>query len=332
MPLYRVVPTMNTLVKSTLLILICLSVTLFGQTFDEDSNWFKEIGRYDDYFSRFDFRRYTKEDVAIAKLKFLEIEGDKTLNEWEGLYYRESMVGHEELMWSRKSGFVQTYTYHTLAFLRYGTVDSTGDFLSLRSTKSQATKRDGSARLTKVKFGNTHFLVPVNSLAFFAEEAAGLSVDRDYDENKYYWVEFARRYDKVFGQPIFPKEFTHVRRTPIVVKLAYVSRPRLVTNHLDDGSINYQEHHYLITLDGGRNKGVRRGMSFYIADLDERIDVTHVDQTKSIALLNRSVESGKEICFKTELTNPPDHDQVQFPCKPTKIRLTARTLSRALSF
>ena len=312
---------MNIWNVSILILLTFISLTAVnGQSFNEDSNWFKEIGRYDDYYSRFDFRRYTESDVIKAKAKYLEIESDKNLDEWEGLYHKEAMLGHDELMWNALSGYVKTYTYHTLSSLDYGTAERIGLTISLRSIKSG--KLGKAEELCFVKFGNTHFLVPQKSLSYFAEEAAGLFVDKTYDENKYYWVKFSERDEKVFGVPVFPKEFGHLVRQPISVIAEHFSKPKLHKQKSLDGTVAWEENRYVVTLSAGRNKGIRIGMSFYIDDLEERVEVTRVYENKSIAVLTRSVESDKETCMKYV-----QNDQVEFACRPTRARIAARTLS-----
>lgn len=296
-----------------------------GQTFDDDSNWFNEIGRYNDYYSRFDFRRYTENDVLKAKSKYLEIENDKNLDEWEGLYHKEAMLGHDELIWSVRSGYVETYTYHTLASLDYGKTERKDSTIYLKSLKSG---KPGSAeQLCLVKFGNTHFLVPPKSLSYFAEEAAGLSVSDAYDENKYYWVKFAERDEKVVGLPLFPKKFAHLVRHPLSLIADHFSKPKRYRERSTDGTFAWEENRYAVTLSGGQNKGVRRGMSFYMDDLDERIEITRVYKTKSIGQLTRSIESKKETCSKSVQKNPPYWDDVAFECRPIRARIVARTLS-----
>src|SRR5688572_4509770 len=112
--------------------LIAITSFLFSlfcaaQTIDEESNWSKEIGKQDDYYTRFDFRRYTKDDVEKAKAKYLRITSAANDDEWAGTYRRETMLGSAEITWDRKNGFVYTYVYHTLANIDFGSVVSTGD-------------------------------------------------------------------------------------------------------------------------------------------------------------------------------------------------------------
>ncbi len=309
------------------IVLFCtVGMTVFSQTIDRESNWSKETGRADDWYTHFDLRRYTLDDVSTAKTRFLEIEGDKTLNEWEGLYYNEQMLGRGELMWSVKSGFVKAYTYHTLASLDYGKIDRHNLRIVLKSEK-----RSRVERLCLVKFGNTHFLVPVESLRSFAEEAAGLSIrtaeSAEDEENKYYWVKSSDMDSPVFGLPVFPNEFKQLIRQPIVVVAERFSLPKLKKEMSADGAVAWEEKRYLLTLSGGRNKGIRKGRSFYIDDLEERVDVVSVGRTRATALLLRSVESNQEICFKYEKTPSGTYDQVRFVCRPTKSGLPARTLS-----
>lgn len=316
------------MIKSSIfgiVLFVALGMTVFSQTIDRESNWSKETGRADDWYTHFDFRRYTIEDVSTARTRFLEIEGDKTLNEWEGLYYNEQMLGRGELMWSVKSGFVKAYTYHTLASLDYGKINRHNLRIVLKSEKR--TRTEG---LCLVKFGSTHFLVPVESLRSFAEDAAGLSItpkSAEDEENLDYWVKSSDMDSPVFGLPVFPDEFKKLVRQPIAIVAERFSIPMLQKEVSADGAVSWEEKRYIVTLSGGRNKGIRKGMSFYIDDLEERVDVISVGRTRATALLLRSFESNQEICFKYVKAPSGAYDQVRFECRPTKPGLPARTLS-----
>lgn len=310
-------------------LILCRGLTP-AQTIDEDSNWFKEIGRYDDYNSRFDFRRYSLKEVLDAKSRYLAIVGDGSLDEWEGIYRQDEHLGHSEFTWSTSSGFVFTYTYHTLAFLDHGTVATVTDRLRAKSQNQTGSSSSISGDLIKVKFGNSHFLVRKKELRLFADEAAGLRTERSADFSP--WIKDNERTEKVFGFPVFPKDFASLVRKPITVSTERIGKPKRFQDRLEDGSINTEENQRLITLDAGLNKGVRRGMSFFVDELDERIEIIRTRESTSVAKLVRSVQSDKEICFRYEQTNPPFYEQVNFPCRELKIGMSARTLSEFFEF
>src|SRR5687768_4861280 len=149
---------------------VLLAHVALGQELDEDSSWSKEIGRGYDYYSRFDFTRYSKSEIQIAKRKYLQIKSALYRDDWEGEYTRETMLGRAHLIWSRDHGFVYDYVYRTLANVEYGRVVLRGDSVFLVSERYPVEKqmRFPEDELIRVKFGERHLMVARSELNDFA--------------------------------------------------------------------------------------------------------------------------------------------------------------------
>ncbi|MBX3289902.1 MAG: hypothetical protein KF855_11225 [Acidobacteria bacterium] len=315
---------------NSIALILALSAAVFCQdepkavSFDEESNWYKEIGKGDNWYSRFDFTRYTEEDILAAKSKYSRIAENLSKDEWSGYYIQNRMLGVEELTWGNETGYVRTYIYHTLVFIDYGKAISKQDSIAFISEKPVLSPRRpvSMPNLIKVKFGDSHFLVPQKYLLDFAERAAGLK--NLHGENDYYWIKEPDAAKKVFGLPVYPKQFAHLVRQPINMKITAVGKASLHQNRFDDGEVYSEELHRPITFDSGRNKGVKVGMYFFVDDLGEWVEITNVGQKQSVGVLLRYIiNSTQEECWEDE-----EKREGERPCREIKIGMAARTLSR----
>lgn len=301
---------------------------LIGQTIDPESNWSKEVHGVDYFLSRFDLRKYTIGDVEKAKSRFLLIEKQKPLNEWEGAYRIGTGVGAAELVWSGSEGFVYTYIYHTLAGLDYGTASDSGSSIRLQSQRSHnpAYSPLFSNDLVKVRFGARHYLVPNVRLGDFASRAVGLSPD--LEDWAYYWEKLDDSEKNVSGLPIFPRRYANLVQKPITTKILRVGKSRIHQDKLDDGTINFQEVFIPVTLSGGSNKRIRKGMNFYVDNLGEWVEIMRVDSNRSYGRIRRGLDNENHIlCLNSE------HGQGDIiTCKPIRIGMSARTKLSDLFF
>jgi hypothetical protein len=308
-------------------ILLLSSSYLTGQSTDDENNWYKETNRGDNWYTKFDFHRYTKDDIQTAKTKYLQIVARQDLDEWEGTYYQHVMLGHTELTWSRDDGFVEARTYHTLAGLNYGR--TTNNFESVRFYSEKPTKPSTKTQheeFIKVKFGNAHFLIPQQYLRNFAERAAGLTSVSE--ENEYYWIKSSDENKKIFVLPKYPKRFHHLIRKPIRTRLVSIGKPILRRDKFVTGEVYAKYHDRLIAFDAGSTRGVRINMVFFSDDLDERIQIVRVSKTRSFGILSRSLSmSNKEICWVDDSLREKER-----PCVPLISGVVARTLSQEFSF
>ncbi len=313
------------MMKIFVLILVLLSLQSFaalGQTIDPESNWRKEVLGIDDYMSRFDLSRYTLNEIALAKARYSSLKSIEPIDEWEGTYRKGTMLGTDELTWSLANGFVNTYIYHTLAVLDFGHSLSTNDTVTLFSERAPHPKYRKPLKETfvKVRFGNSHYLVPQKRLSDFAERAAGLSPN--LEDWAYYW-EKKNKSEVVFsGLPVFPRKYAHLIRTPIKTRILKVGRKLTHVNKFDDGSVNYKEIFVSVTLSHGHNHGLKKGMNLFVGDLGEWVEVTKVFPKYSLGRLRRDFgeNEGDEECFNQERGQGDI-----IPCKIVKIGMKAQT-------
>ncbi len=322
--------------RTYLIIASCLllAIVTTGQDLDEDSNWYREIGRAYDGYSSFDFTRYTKDEALFAKKKYLQIESDGSLDEWEGLYTRETMLGRAELIWSSRHGFVYAYIYHTLANIDYGqVVRRDGDSILLVSDRKTPARRsrfiDGDH--VRVRFGERHLLVSKNILKDFALYAAGLDVpDRRDDrvmftEDGYVWEKVDDENKKLADVPVLPALYSHLIRRPIRSRVLSIGRLRIKREYSSTSeSAPYIQHRRTITLSSGSRQRVRVGMTFWIDELEERVEVVSVGGSQSAAVLVRPIIDGREFCRNDD--EPGDTEP--FPCRDPKIGMQARTKTK----
>jgi hypothetical protein len=293
----------------------------FGQIDFDQSNWLKEIGRRDNVYSRFDLTRYTKSDVENAKAKYFRITSVQPVDEWEGRYDRGSILGTMELIWNSRDGFVYFYVYHTLGGLNFGQVRTNGTAVSFTNEGGSKSTWLKEGDFVKVMFGERHLLVPRSRLGEFAEFAAGLNLERSLDEPVYddYFYEKSDDSKKPIAEvPDYPKAYRHLLRKPIratVISVGRLEKKRETT----ESDMTSPEHVRLLSLSKGAAAGVKVGMTFWIDELEERVEIISVSPSRSTARLLRHVFDGVEQCQNYE--DLPG----EFECREPKAGMRART-------
>lgn len=311
----------------TFLIFLSFSGFCIGQEYTEDENWIREIGGAysSERFISYRYNNFTEEDVPKAKQKLKSIKQFAPKNEWEGVYSRGIEVGDVRLIWNLEGGFFDYYYYHELRSLNYGKIKESPSLIELVSEKplisTPAKKQSVTSvnKLVKVKVGERHFLVYENRVQDFAERAVGLSIDlQDYF---YYWSKVEDYEKNVFGLPILPSEYKHLLRYPIEAKILSVGRKKIIPNEQSTKEFNFDDIHYPITLNAGKNKSIKIGMNFFVEELGEWIEITKVAQTKSIGFIKRNFdEDGRERCWDSE-----GGSGQLISCKEIKVGMMSKT-------
>ena len=311
-------------ITSLLFPLFCIA-----QTIDDESNWYKEIGKRNDPYSSFDFTRYTKSDIEKAKAKYLRIAATTTDDEWAGTYRWQRMLGITELTWDLKNGFVYTHAYHTLASVDYGSTISTTDSVAFVSEKP--TVRKGKYFLEgehiRVKLGEKHLLVPESRLSDFAIWAVGREVPTGRREKEivaeegFFWEKVEDEDRKIADVPTFPDRYAHLIQKPIRSRILSVGKLRIKREKSADWGTTSEDHLVTLRLSTGQRQGVRVGMRFWVDELEEWIVIRSVLAKQSLAELSRSFIDGKEYCERYEKFGRT----VEFPCRKPKIGMSART-------
>lgn len=312
-------------ILKTFLIFLLSAGFCFGQEIVEDENWLKGLGTEADYLPSlsYPFTTFTTEDLTQGKRRLKSVRQFAPKNKWEGTYYSNTAIGDSKLLWSAEGGFFNFYFYHYLKRFSYGTVTDSPTFvvfvsekpLIANSSKKQAAKRT----LIKVKFGEKHFLVPENRLQDFCDRAAGLSTD--LQDFYYYWTKEEDMRKEVFGLPILPPEYKHLLRHPIESKIISIGKKKIIPNKQSTKEYNFDDIHYPITLNAGKNKNIKIKMNFFVEDLGEWIEITKVSQTKSIGFIRRDFDQkGQEQCWDSE-----GGSGQLIACKEIKIGMISKT-------
>lgn len=312
----------------------------FGQERVEDEDWLSEAtGMYKQPFLSYRFGRYTADDVALAKEKLSLLQASKTTDEWAGIYVTSAPLSDTKLIWRPDAGFLDYYIYTCsieLRALNYGKVINYPDHVLFISEKaSNSPLKPGEIvqfKLIKVKWGDRHYLVEESELETFCELAAGYHGPAKIEKGKlangepyesyttiwmYYWVLMDDELTKeVFGIPVLPAAYAKkYSRPPIETRIVSIGKYKKTAREDGQGFDTNQ----FVTIGLGTSGGVKKGMQFYVPQLEDRITVVKAFGKSSIALLERSVDSetGKETCYDEE---------GESPCTPIQAGMEIKTV------
>jgi len=295
--------------------LFVFGLTIFAQT-DEDKNWLSNFNApylpSDLIF--YEYKFYTKEDVAKAKERLNLIEKSSPKDEWEGTYSDNSGLGIGLINWNSDGGFINFFYYHWLKTLDYGKISTSDDAVNLMSEKTSPAKllRNTPKLLIKVKYGERHYLVPESYIKEFCEEAVGIS--QSIFEVSDYWTKQTDYKKPVFGLPIVPAEYRKFVRQPINANIIKTGERKLIQEKTEDGTVYREEIRYYVTLDAGKNKGVKPEMDFYITNTGEWLEIDKVSQNTSVGFIRRSFDNDK----REECLNGRKGSGETIPCKEIK--------------
>ena len=290
-----------------LLIILIIPNTISAQEvseIQEDKYWMSDIiGIYCKGSGiTYNFNNYSKEDVQKAKSKYQSIKNESQISEWEGLYYYPfTAVGDRKLFWSSNNGYFSFYCYHKMDYIDYGNVLNSSDFIKLSSDKDPA-KNVKKSKLIKIKFGDKHFLVYEEYIKSFLEAAAGLN-KRELSDSRYsnlfdYWKKEKDIEAEVFGQPIVPEMYKKWIKVPIKTEIIKIGERKTIPSERSNEKYNFDDIHYLVTLNSGKNKDIKVGMDFFVKEMNEWIQITKVLEKSSIGYFRRDFNSdGKEQCW-----------------------------------
>lgn len=312
---------------NTVAIFFLICPILFAQISDDpEKNWYKDTGRGDDYYTGYVFRGYTPADVEKAISRYGEISREnqnEREDKWAGSYRMENALGSSDLILNPRKGFVYAYIYHSLSNLDFGGIVITDSSIRFSSEKKSSlqSKRFEDEHV-KVKFGERRLLVPRKNLKEFAEWAVGRDVSNSdasmeiFTDDGFYWENVEDSKKPIGEFPEFPAEYEHLRLKPIQASILAIGQVRKVTtkNESTGSSI---EHWPTLTLSAGKKNGVRPGMTFWIDELNEEVQIVSVSSIRSIARLVRDIVEGEEYCL--------DDSQNQSKCQTPKNGMRVRT-------
>lgn len=251
-------------------------------------------------------------------------------NEWEGVYNTGDIsTGVTVYFLDFEKGFaVPAYDgcYPALTGVGYGRLVNNPDSIDLIyefSSKEKAKVK----RYIKVRWDDRLYLVEENALLSFAEKAVGISAPDAEGTFDYRWTSHIVQgdWDKpAVGFPVFPAKYKRFERRPIAANIAHVGTRKIISEKDDHGKVTSRSAVYLITLDAGLNKKIKRGMSFAIPGFEDKIQITRVVGNKAIGTLTRSFEDDD-----TEICRAEDED---ITCPVAKAGMKVGTVVDAMYF
>ncbi|HEX8734150.1 MAG TPA: hypothetical protein VF721_02430 [Pyrinomonadaceae bacterium] len=297
-----------------LLILFAFAHISFGQNSDDaqpTENWlWTEYKIFGDsrLYHRYD--RYSKEDLAKFKEKLDLMKDAGFKDEWEGIYSHayEETVGFSQFRWQKNAGFVNFYIYTCLPELRfvdYGKIVETPDYIQILSERADNSSAEPAAsKYVKVKWGEHRFLVEESALSAFAEKAVGIYLrpEKTDDENYDKWIDHWYRgdFEKPFvGLPEFPDKYKKLQRQPVETRITSVSKRAIEKEkELGDRFYNAETAFYYVTIGAGKNKGLKKGLTLDVPEIEDSVYILQVNQTSAVGVLVRGLNDDKnEICF-----------------------------------
>lgn len=252
------------------------------------------------------YGEYSKDNLARVK-EIIATSAHK--NEWEGRYSDGdvSSTGVTFYFLDFEKGFaVPAYDscYPALTGVSYGQLVNNPDsidFIYEFSSKEKAKAK----RYVKVRWDDRLYLVEENALLAFAEKAVGILVPDAEGNVDFAWMSHIVQgdWDKpAVGFPVFPAKYKRFERRPIAANIAHVAARKIVSEKDDNGKVTSRSAVYLITLDAGLNKKIKRGMSFAIPGFEDKIKITKVVGNKAVGTLTRFFDDDDtEVCRDDEL-------------------------------
>ena len=284
------------------LILFASFQFIFGQNDEESTeNWLKNYIDFNDTRLFHNYGNYSKEDLIKFREKFDLLKHVNSDNEWEGIFFRGigDDTGFSQLRFESKSGFLNFYVYTCLPELRYinyGKIINLPDSIQfLPEFAENSPRKVVAVKYVKIKWADRHYLVEESSLSAFAEQAVGIYVEPDEatDEDFQKWANFWVKGDfekSLTGLPEFPVSYKRFQRSVIEVKILSVGK-RKIEKEVTAGNRMYMADSavYPVTLNAGKNKGIKEGMKFFTLG-EEEIFITKVNQNTSSGILVRAID------------------------------------------
>ena len=147
-----------------------------------------------------------------------------------------------------------------------------------------------STRLVPIKWRTDRYLVPEHQVPSFAEYLAGVGKFNGGGGGSelldYYLNSTGDRVDLFTTAPVFPPGYEKFMRMPIVGTIASVGRSYVRLDHQNEW---WNDLIVPVTIDVGRNEGVKLGMDFYLvgSQENETVGITRVGLHYSKGFIKR---------------------------------------------
>lgn len=283
-------------------------------------NWLIEYGIGSEPRIYFRYDKYSKADTVKFRERLQLINNSNTQNEWEGIYgINSGLTSFSQFRWNSSIGFIEFHIdtcQPALEFINYGNIINTPEYIELISDKTSYSASK-PMRYVKVKWGKEYYLVEESSLPAFAEKVVGIYVAPEDTENENYptWHNFMIKGDNensFEGLPEFPASYKKFQRSPIEAKIISVGKRIIEEGKILGRTIHGAETaFYRVTINAGKDKNVKEGMTFDIPELKEKIIITKVGQNTSTGLIARTLQDNKsDFCHDDEY-NPITCPQIK---------------------
>lgn len=309
----------------------------FGQANDEfieGDNWVNQNGLYPNLFISFRYDHYSRKDLLKFREKLDGLKTAKFTDEWEGTYRNQVVeIGFSELRFDSNVGFIDFYIYTCFPELRYanyGKIIDTPEYIQfIPEFAADSPRKLKPVKFIKVKWDEIYYLVDESGLLEFSEKAAGIYVDSETDsvEEPQKWLKYwvKGNFEKeLTGLPVFPSSYKSFQRSPIKARVIAVGKRTFEAEKTI--SRKYSERYYEnvfvypITIDVGRNKGVKKGMSFFSDQNADEIYISEVKENTAIGFVIRETDDNKnDVCYNAESSDP-------MPCPKLKNQLKVKTV------
>lgn len=290
----------------TLFLFILAFQISFGQKsyeISDENNTYKHSKIYQGQNLYTEFNKYSKNDLITFSEKLEALSKSKQIG-WEDFYSGDNdEVGLAALIWSKESGFVSYYVYTCQPSIRsvnFGNIKETSDTIELipEIDKSSPRKNQSPTKYVKVKWSDRKYLVEENSLLPFAEKAAGIYVEPSIDENSIpnrwanYWVSGEIGKDLI-GLPVFPSSYKKFERKPIYSRILSVGKRTVEEKELGNAWFS-ESAWYELKIDGGMNRGIKKGMEFYCPKLENIVYIVKSNPNSSTGLVQVDIDENKK--------------------------------------
>lgn len=285
---------------------------------EPEKNWLAEYNIYPTESIFFRYRRYSKEDLKGFRERLDSLKESKSNSEWSGVYYSgtEETVNHSELHIDSNAGFIEFNIYTCLPELQYvdyGKITETEDSIQIAPEfVAGSTKKSEPVKYVKVKWGKKYLLVEESILPIFAEKAVGIYVEpeNDNEADRFKWMNFwvkgtpnlenhnqvENEYEGLLELPQSYQKFQH---SPIEAKIISVGNRRVEKTYAEDNDVNpSMQAVYKVTINAGKNQGVKVGMIFEIPQIGESVAINKVNQDTAFGEITRDLDESKnEYCI-----------------------------------
>ena len=299
-----------------LLIILILGLPIFGIS-QEDGAYLDSHGRWENGVGEawwFD-DSLSKADIEVVKTKWqaIAIEHATLSDGFAGDYFEGGETHGTYFRWAPKNGFVRVDVDKCAARVMgfsYGEIVSDRPFLTLvskggASSKGSHAHHKGAVKFALVTWRTIPYLMPESEIGAFCEYIAGLGkfntgLQGGWDLRPFpFFTGRGTEVGTADDLPIVPVGYEHLVKRPIDALVVAVGARTVRRFRVDGDDSPHYESRLHVTVNAGRNQGVRPGMRFVVldSDQDDELVITSVRMARSSGVMVRFVEEDPRTHF-----------------------------------